>query len=67
MKEKLCRMCYEEKPKRVSIFGGRGVLQKIAEVIRMHFADAVRICRANEPAKCLITIQTTAKYFLSGH
>lgn len=42
MSEILCRLCFAEKPKRISIFGGKGVQNKIAEVICAHFSDEVR-------------------------
>lgn len=42
MSETLCRLCFIEKPKRISIFGGKGVRQKTAQVIRLHFPDEVR-------------------------
>lgn len=60
MSETLCRLCFMEKPKRISIFGGKGSQQKIAETIRTHFSDEVRGNATDPPQQYPDPVRVTA-------
>lgn len=41
MVQKICRLCFECKPRTIGIFTGKGIKLKITWIIRLHFPDEV--------------------------